>query len=404
MIAFTASAFAFASGRGAATTPFVSDARGDANGSRGLDVASVAQSQHHDLLRFHLTTYDFWRPALLKRGRVAFYFRFGRPSVERGLEIRYRAGRLEAQMTDSAGRNIGSGRARQINRHALLVEFSRGLLDFGAQRYRWSVSTSLGCNPGNGKCGDTFPARGRWITSRILGPAVPPQIAGRGYRQVFGDEFDSFDPSVWSRSIWWQPPAPSSDVYVRESSLHLVSRRKDGYPWRNVTTSLSSKQSRSFRGGYFEARMRWTGATDASPAFWLLSTQWRSTGSCPPGAAEIDIFERVDPSVRSHNGALHRNSAKACSVPDEFNDDHLTKDVGADLASGFHTYAALWTSSTVTWYVDGQELKHASVYDSTDQEMFIILSIGLGGWSSAAPASAELETDVDWVRVWQERP
>jgi Glycosyl hydrolases family 16 len=125
---------------------------------------------------------------------------------------------------------------------------------------------------------------------------------------------------------------------------------------------------------------------------------------CPPGAAEIDVFERVDSSVRSHNGALHRNSARVCNVPDQFNDNHLTSDVGTDLASGFHTYEALWTSSTVTWYIDGRELKHAPVYDSTDQEMFIILSIGLGEWGSPGAAPAELETEVDWVRVWQKSP
>jgi hypothetical protein len=40
----------------------------------------------------------------------------------------------------------------------------------------------------------------------------------------------------------------------------------------------------------------------------------------------------------------------------------------------------LWTSSTVSWYLDGKLLHSAPAYDSLEQPMFMLLQMWSGGW------------------------
>jgi beta-glucanase (GH16 family) len=63
----------------------------------------------------------------------------------------------------------------------------------------------------------------------------------------------------------------------------------------------------------------------------------------------------------------------------------------------------LWTATQVTWYLDGQALMSAPVYDSLNQPMFVLLQMWVGGWTSdpTAATPAVIETQVDWVHVWQ---
>ena len=282
----------------------------------------------------------------------------------------------------------------------LVVELSPTALGVGFHRYWWRVSTGIGCRDRMGVCGDNAPGRGRWIrSSSVPAPRIPSPIAGQGYKYIFGDEFAIFDSEIWSRGPFWDGPGPRSDIYARDGMLQIVSRRELGYPDRAVET----RDSRSFRRGYFEARMRWTRADATAPAIYLFSANWARTARCPPLVAELDIFERTGASTRGHNGALHRNTTGPCGIPDEFNENSYTGDVGVDLSSGFHTYAALWTDRGVVWYLDERELKRAPVYDSTDQDMFIHIDVSRGRWATDAPTSdtPELRIEVDWIRVWQ---
>jgi hypothetical protein len=238
-------------------------------------------------------------------------------------------------------------------------------------------------------------------------PALPEPaaIAGQGYTRVFNDDFDRLDQCAsgcrWSRRLWYEKPPPARSQYVRNSVLHLVSRRSQGYPNISITT-LSDKGAagRSFRGGYFEARMRWTRGNGAWPAFWLLS---RANPLGRNGrealAAELDIFEGYAWAPTTFHGVLHRNTGGGFGVPDE------SRAIGApvaDLTAGFHTYAALWTPTEVVWYLDSVGLGRAPVFDSTEQDMFLILDMWI---DRNAPVDAttptELHLEVDYVRVWQ---
>ena len=119
-------------------------------------------------------------------------------------------------------------------------------------------------------------------------------------------------------------------------------------------------------------------------------------------SAELDMFEGQGTEPRVFYGSLHRNSCNCYGVNDSQNANNyqpVTPDLGAD----FHTYSALWTASQISWYLDGQLLMSAPVYDSSNQPMFLLLQMWTGGWTSdPGPSTPDvLETQVDYVSVWQ---
>src|SRR5205823_232235 len=96
-------------------------------------------------------------------------------------------------------------------------------------------------------------------------------------------------------------------------------------------------------------------------------------------------------------------------VPDQYSpSDNWHVDLGlGDLADSWHTYGLLWTPTKVSWYLDGQQIATATLYaNSTNQPMFMLLSMWNGGALSgsgtpSAAAPSVIESQFDWVRVWQ---
>jgi len=252
--------------------------------------------------------------------------------------------------------------------------------------------------------------------------SVPAPIAGRGYRQVFRSDFRTRDRRIWDDHIWYDG-APSRRwrrfQTVAKGVVTLRTSRRfagaDGAWPMNTITTFSSRHS--FVRGYFEARMRWTKGNGAWPGFWLMSYRHATNPAWPAvnpycrrhgltaarcSSAELDVFEGQGNDPRGFYGTVHRNSCSCYGVSDAQNDDNYRR-FGRDLAGGWHTYSALWTTSRITWYVDRQRVFSAPVYDTTNQPMFLLLQMWTGGWSGSPDDTTPdvLETQVDYVRVWQ---
>jgi beta-glucanase (GH16 family) len=249
------------------------------------------------------------------------------------------------------------------------------------------------------------------------GGGEPGPIAGLGYHQVFRDDFSTLNRSVWDDHIWYDR-APSSSwtnfQYAANGILHLLSSRAWGYPNNTVTTQSAGLR---YQLGYFETRMKWSAGRGSWPAFWLLS--WRhATNPAYPSinpfcalnglvpalcyAAELDVFEGQGAEPRSFYGTVHRNSCSCYGVGDQQNANNW-RDSGIDLTADFHTYGMLWTATQITWYLDGRVMTSTPVYDSTNQPMFLILQMFVGGWTGGPDSTtpATIETQVDYVQVWQ---
>ena len=251
----------------------------------------------------------------------------------------------------------------------------------------------------------------------------PAAIAGLDYHQVFRDDFDEIDRSVWDDHIWYDE-APTSkwpDFQTAVNGvLHLRTRRQwvgdtgVRFPYNTITTMSSGL---TFTEGYFEARMKWTGAMGAWPGFWLFSSRhstndfWplinpfcADNGLAKPlcYSAELDVFEGQGAEPNAFYGTIHRNSSGDYGIGDRQNDNNYQEEPG-DIAAGWHTYGMLWTSSQITWYLDGHALMSTPTYDSTNQPMYLLLQMWTGGWMGDPNSTTPdlLETQVDYVDVWQ---
>jgi hypothetical protein len=254
---------------------------------------------------------------------------------------------------------------------------------------------------------------------------VPGPVAGQGYTLRFSDCFGTLSRSVWCWNQWWEPRPPLGTQYVEDGILHLVRRRSDGYP--NVTISTEpcgQSDPQSFQYGYMEGRMRYDTVRGNGPAFWMLSTRHATNPNFPnihpdcAGAApdapcltsELDIFEgfghiqyggtRTDDFF---SGALHRNTGEFYGQPNQFHS--VQRGTGLDL-SQWHTYAALWTDSTVSYYIDDQLQGSVETFDSTQQPMHLLFYNWNTDWEDENMPNAatpdRLDVSVDWVRVWQQ--
>ena len=244
--------------------------------------------------------------------------------------------------------------------------------------------------------------------------AEPGPVEGLGYHLRFSDCFNTFSRSVWCSNQWWEPTPPPGTQYAEDGVLHLVRRRSDGYP--NVTVSsepCGQASPKSFRQGYFEAKLRWTGVPGSGPAFWLLSTAHATNPNWPQPAcplptclsAEIDVFEGYGNHLNVFTGTIHRNSCGCYGAPSAMNSNNWQPQPGMNM-SAWHVYAARWTATNVTWYLDNRMIMSAPVFDSTNQPMHLLFYNWATPWQdgneTGASTPAELHTEVDWVRVWQQ--
>lgn len=244
-------------------------------------------------------------------------------------------------------------------------------------------------------------------------PVPPPQAAG--YSLSFADEFDSLDLSPngsgsykWYASLWWNPRIPDCSLMPTSNSVVSLIWKNDGTGSTNtsITTFAHDKsQGRTWRFGYFEARMKWDVVRGAWPAFWLMPIQDATGADTQNGVkehGEIDVFEGQGDYPNTFFGTIHdwKNNQSTANNPNWYN-----LPVGFNFAA-FHTYGILWVPGRVTWYVDDVVAYSAPTPAVVDvEDFFIVLGSQEGAnWTHGSMAGVDaqkINLDVDWVRVWQ---
>lgn len=258
------------------------------------------------------------------------------------------------------------------------------------------------------------------VDTRVLdGTAHPPPD---GYELVFSEDFDEpLDPDLWGRCFWWDEEAcriasneelqvyEADNVTVDDEVLRLEAREEtvvddrgqvaDGavydYTSGLITTGapLHDEPARlDFTYGYVEARLRLPVGQGLWSAFWLLPADQVSR-------PEIDVIETLGHEPQQAEWHYHyvdaageRRSAGADRDLDE-------------LADGdWHEFAVHWEPGRITWIVDGRAWWEVSGEEVSDEAMYLVLNLAVGGeWpgspdeTTGFPAAVEAE----WVRVWQ---
>jgi Glycosyl hydrolases family 16 len=247
------------------------------------------------------------------------------------------------------------------------------------------------------------------------------------YRQIWADEFNGaagarpaqhwFFFDGWGSGKWRDAHYTDQDAYLDGTgNLYLRSRVKDGkfmtsylqtYSWQ-----ASPSQWTTFgpgRGKYIEARVDLSRMQARGPwaAFWLFDPSDTYDGN-PSNGTEIDIMEYIVDGgwmLNRYNVANHWGSSEASII-----------DAGAygkNMRSGWHTFGLEWTSSRLTYYMDGKQVWSTTRGVSTSNEQALMLTIeydqGPGdAWGinqNVFNDAAKLPDGmlVDYVRVYEKK-
>jgi beta-glucanase (GH16 family) len=178
----------------------------------------------------------------------------------------------------------------------------------------------------------------------------------------------------------------AENIGMSDGVCHLTAKENGterGFPW---TTAGMSTRTFHQEYGYFEARVRYGGASGLNNAFWLDA----ATPLKPH--YEIDINEghfpnEVNMTVHSWTGP-HTQRGSTFAAPERLSD-------------GFHVYGLLWTPQRLTWFMDGRAI-HSELAAGVRGQMKILLSTAVLPWAGGANERLNgVSMDIDWVRVYR---
>jgi beta-glucanase (GH16 family) len=252
----------------------------------------------------------------------------------------------------------------------------------------------------------------------VAGPPPP----GAHTRLVWSDEFsgsagapprDAWVPDVgaygWTNhELETYTAATANAALDGQGHLAIVACREtatgpDGRTRAYTSARLTTRGRFSATHGLFEARMKIPAGRGLWPAFWLLGDDIDAVGW--PASGEIDVMEALGHDPSTVYGTLHGPAGgEAGALGSSFV-------APSSLASGFHTYAVSWSSSSVTWLLDGRT--YATVGSAIglrgwsaifDRPFHLLLNLAVGGtWPGPPDASTSFPATllVDWVRVYR---
>lgn len=164
---------------------------------------------------------------------------------------------------------------------------------------------------------------------------------------------------------------------------------------------ITSYNSLRFRYGRVEARARMPAGKGLWSAFWLLNAYYKQD---QPQDPEIDIIEAIGDRVTTANHAYHYQDDLD---GDGFFTDRQSTELRAtisDFSADFHTYRVDWEPQRIVWYVDDVETGRVEGDQVSDEQMYLIANLAVGGnfpgpADSTTPFPAKME--IDYIRVWQ---
>lgn len=236
---------------------------------------------------------------------------------------------------------------------------------------------------------------------------------------LFSDEFngDSIDQSKWVTSQQW-----GADLVINDELQYYVDTQSNpgfGYnpfsfdgeslnitavktpPYLEAVANdqpylsgvLTTAGKFEMARGYIEARMDFPDGTGLWPAFWMLSSE----------------FESLKPQLFIAEG----NGAKPASVFHNYNYHDANGNLRSpgqwqvtqeDFATGFHTLGVSWKADELLFYVDGIPRYRIIGENVSNQAMYLIANLAVGGVWTGSPDSDTVfpaTLKIDYIRAYR---
>ena len=194
------------------------------------------------------------------------------------------------------------------------------------------------------------------------------------------------------------------NAYITKGNL-VIETKLEPYLGRNYTSArLITKNKAAWTYGKFEIRAKIPKGRGTWPAIWLLSSSdplhW-------PDDGELDIMEEVGFTPNVIHGTAHNKLYNGANGKQKGGNITI-----ADAQDSFHTYSIEWTTSEITWSVDGTTyFTYANIYGGDAwpyyKDFFMILNTAVGGnWGGQQGVEDSVfpqQMLIDYVRVYQRK-
>jgi beta-glucanase (GH16 family) len=240
-----------------------------------------------------------------------------------------------------------------------------------------------------------------FCVAMLFVPAALAQPPGENWGLMFADEFNglALDAMKWNynyplgQTIKGQASMNSNQVSIQDGKLVLTAIAQPvpgGFSY--ISGAINTSEKLNITGGYIEGSFKMPSTEGTWPAFCTLQNTW------PP---EIDIVE-VSQVGTNYWASYHYGPSPQHHY---YNISDVTTDF--QLSEVYHRFAVEWTSTYIKYYFDGVVKKTindpvGSVIGQS-QNMYLLLSLGVGGWAGDPPPGAVFPAtyQCDWVHVWK---
>jgi len=274
---------------------------------------------------------------------------------------------------------------------------------------------------------DKYSTKSSAISVRTAGgannPSPPPPAPGNGhvpagYNLVFAEEFNrnSIDTSKWNTRYRWgpdwiinneqqyyvdinnQPNFGRNPFSFNGGKLTIKATRTPGglrgkaNNQRYISGAMTTHRKFTMTYGYVEMRAKLPKGKGLWPALWLLHNE--SGGKRP----EIDIVEMLGDNTRVVYQTYHYYiNGNLRSTPS-------FRAGGRDYSNAYHTFGMKWERGKITWYVDGQKTNEFSSGNVSNEPMYLLVNLALGGsWAGSPDGSTRFPANyqIDYIRAYQ---
>lgn len=172
-----------------------------------------------------------------------------------------------------------------------------------------------------------------------------------------------------------------------------------------TNSQIATENSFMFQYGFAAARMKLQRYKGMHSGFWMLP----SLGVPVLGDTEVDVMEFFGESATQTSGVgafLHsRSGTQITKYGGIFKETAAMKPTGDTWWDSFHVFSVEWTPDEYVFRVDGAEF-YRETRAVSRKPAFLILSMLTSDYElrQLTPERMSQTAQVDWVRVYQERP
>ena len=234
-----------------------------------------------------------------------------------------------------------------------------------------------------------------------------------GMHLTWRDEFDGDQLNLadWKHEIgghgwgnneleYYQP----ENTAVRNGYLFITAKKEDKEGMNYTSSRIITQGNQEFQYGRIDIRALLPKGQGIWPALWMLGSNVAAVDW--PACGEIDIMEMIGGPGKDNtvHGTVHWDSTGTHA---SYGGKHS---LGSNkiLADEFHVYSLVWTSETITWYIDDIQYETIDITPSALSEFqnkfYFIFNVAVGGnWPGNPDATTVFpqRMAVDYVRIFQ---